>query len=60
MTWTTPIIAFLREHGSPTLREAQESWLRTWLGFYDVQACLGVASREGGLLGVGVAVRARR
>lgn len=60
MTWTDPILAFLRAHASKGVRDAPEAWLRDWVLWYDRQHCLGVAQTDGEILGVGAAVQVRR
>jgi hypothetical protein len=61
MTWTDPILAFLRQHHADGVENAPDGWVRDWIQWYDVQRCLGVIhSDEGDILAVGMAVRIQR
>ncbi len=61
MTWTEPILAFLRQHHADGVENAPDDWVRDWLKWYDVQRCLGVVRNdEGEVVAVGMAVRSNR
>jgi hypothetical protein len=60
MTWTDPILAFLRKHHADGVENAPDEWVRDWLKWYDVQRCLGIVQGEGEIQGVGMAVRIQR
>lgn len=60
MTWTDPILAFLRQHHADGVENAPDEWVRDWIKWYDVQRCLGVVKQEDAIVAVGMAARTQR